>query len=500
MNKRHFRTVSFCVIFALAALAAVQTWSLWRMYADREEEFVRKVTLAMSRAAYDDLLLGSRRNPVPMSTTIVSGGNIDSIKMDLVDQVTVGRIVGVGKVLTVSAKKADTLKMDIRMVRGDTLHRIYQEVRIPGLSALRFDLNRYDSLLRRNLLDAGIDLPCRVDVVRQGASMRSGSQDADSICTVHFGPPAADDACIIASLPAGMPEPIRPKVFTSRITTEDGLLFRVRIENPNRQLLHDMAGIISTSLSMLVVVAFVLIFLLRTLFRQKTLEQMRMDLTHNITHELKTPIAVANAANDAMLDFDAGANPDKRRRYLTIIREQLAALSGMVQRILTMSVEEQEEFRINPERIDVSELFETVAAKCRLQATKPVGIDVSVTPCDPTIWADRFHLLHVLDNLLDNAVKYSGERVRIRLGAIRGKAGTTLTVADNGMGIDPAAQPHLFEKFYRVPTGDRHEVKGFGLGLYYVRLIVAKHGGTIAVDSSPGRGTTFTITLPNNER
>lgn len=500
MNKRYFRTVTVGAIFALAALAAVQTWSLWRMYADREEEFVRKVSLAMSRAAYDDLLLGNRENRSATRATIVSVGNVDSISMDMVDQVTVGRIAGIGKTITVSTKQIDTLKMDIRIARGDSLRRIYQEVRIPGVSALRFDLSRYDSLLRRNLLDAGIELTYRVDIVKEPARNATEISAADSAGAVQYGPSRQAVAEVVAELPGQTFEPVRPKVFTSRILTEEGLSFRVRIEHPNRQLLHDMAGIISTSLSMLAVVAFVLIYLLRTLFRQKTLEQMRMDLTHNITHELKTPIAVANAANDAMLDFDAGANPEKRRRYLNVIREQLAALSGMVQRILTMSVEEQEEFRMHPERIEVRELFETAAAKCRLQATKPVDLAVSVTPGDLRLHADRFHLSHLLDNLLDNAVKYSGARVRIRLGAARGKAGIVLSITDDGMGIEPAAQPHIFEKFYRVPTGDRHEVKGFGLGLYYVRLIVAKHGGTIAVDSSTGRGSVFTITFPCDER
>ena len=123
-----------------------------------------------------------------------------------------------------------------------------------------------------------------------------------------------------------------------------------------------------------------------------------------------------------------------------------------------------------------------------------------VAPADLAVTADRFHLGHVLDNLVDNALKYSGERVSVLLAARRTAKGVELRVADNGIGMDRTAQAHIFEKFYRVPTGDRHDVKGFGLGLYYVRLIVTRHGGTVSVESAPGRGSTFTLILPDEER
>lgn len=278
------------------------------------------------------------------------------------------------------------------------------------------------------------------------------------------------------------------------------LLFRLRIENPDRQLLRDMAGVIFSSLLMLAAVAGALIYLLRTLFRQKTLEEMRLDLTHNITHELKTPIAVANAANDALLDFGVADDPARRERYLTVIREQLAALGAMVQRILTMSVEEREEFTLRRERFALGALLDETAAKFRMKARGRAEITVRVESADLAVTADRFHLGHVLDNLVDNALKYSGERVSVLLTARRTAKGVELRVADNGIGMDRTAQAHIFEKFYRVPTGDRHDVKGFGLGLYYVRLIVTRHGGTVSVESAPGRGSTFTLILPDEER
>ena len=453
MDKNRFRNISFCAIGALLALALVQAWSLWRMYADRAEEFSRKVTLAMNRAAYDDLLIGNRRRTSQTRTSVVTTGNIDSVRTDMIGAISVENLGTVGKVISLRPK-VDTVRTNIALRRGDKTRYIYQEVHMPSFTALQFNLSRYDSLLTRYLADAGIGLPYSVD----------------------------------------------PKVFTSRVTTDDKLLFRVKIENPHRELLRELFGIILTSVLMLLVVAFVVIYLLRTLFRQKTLEEMRMDFTHNITHELKTPIAVAYAANDALENFGAADDGVRRAKYLGVIRSQLTALSEMVERILTMSREEREDFTLRRERIPLAGMLGALAEKFRMQAAKPARVTVDVSPEGLTAFADRFHLSHALDNLVDNALKYSGEEVHIRISAGRDGGRVVLRVADDGVGIPRAAQAHIFDKFYRVPTGDIHNVKGFGLGLYYVGLIAAKHGGSVAVESTEGRGTTFTLILPDDGR
>lgn len=495
VNRNSFRTISFCAIGALLALVLVQAWSLWRMYADREEEFSRKVTLAMNRAAYDDLLLGNRRREVQTRTSVVSTGNIDSIKLDMVGAVSMKSLQGAGKILTIHPK-VDTLKTDIVLNRDDKTRVIYQEVRMPSLTALKFNLERYDSLLTRNLLDADIDLPHSVDIIRGGGA--GGPAKADS-AAVRVNRGGEGEQPVITSL-KDAPQIRNPRVFTSRVTTDDTLLFRVRIENPDLKLLREMFGIILTSLLMLFVVALVVLYLLRTLFRQKTLEEIRMDFTHNITHELKTPIAVAYAANDALENFGAADDTVRRAKYLAVIRSQLTALSDMVERILTMSREERDDFALDCGRIAVSELLGKLAGKFRLQADKPAEITVDVSPADLTVFADGFHLSHALGNLLDNALKYSGERVRVHVCARRDANRVVLQVADDGFGIPPAAQARIFDKFYRVPTGNLHNVKGFGLGLYYVRLIAEKHGGTVAVNSDGECGTTFTLIFPDDER
>ena len=491
MNKRRFGRISLLVTVVLAVLVAVQVWSLVNMYRVRREEFSRQVMQAMTRAAYDDLLLGNKPSGQKSHITFSSSGNIDSIRVDMIQEITVKNLSGAGKSLSFTPK-TDTIHHDISVSNGGTTRHIRQEIRIPPVYVLRLNMARYDSLLTCNLAAAGIDLPHKVDVVR-------GRADSTSSVKLFTMKPLTDPEVVLTPLNDSLR--IRdPLTFTTSLTTDEELYFRLRIENPDRQLVRDMAGVIGSSLLMLAAVAGALIYLLRTLFRQKTLEEMRLDLTHNITHELKTPIAVANAANDALLDFGAADDAVRREKYLTVIREQLAALGSMVERILTMSVEEHGEITLCREALEIRPLLEEVAGRFRMKGRGRATISVEVEDPDLKISADRFHLTHALDNLVANALKYSGDEVRIRLSARRTAKGAELRVADNGIGIDRTAQAHIFEKFYRVPTGDRHDVKGFGLGLYYVRLIARKHGGEITVESAPGRGSAFNLTLSDNER
>lgn len=491
MNKRRFGRISLLVTVVLAVLVAVQVWSLVNMYRVRREEFSRQVMQAMTRAAYDDLLLGNKPSGQKSHITFSSSGNIDSIRVDMIQEITVKNLSGAGKSLSFTPK-TDTIHHDISVSNGGTTRHIRQEIRIPPVYVLRPNMARYDSLLTCNLAAAGIDLPHKVDVVR-------GRADSTSSVKLFTMKPLTDPEVVLTPLNDSLR--IRdPLTFTTSLTTDEELYFRLRIENPDRQLVRDMAGVIGSSLLMLAAVAGALIYLLRTLFRQKTLEEMRLDLTHNITHELKTPIAVANAANDALLDFGAADDAVRREKYLTVIREQLAALGSMVERILTMSVEERGEITLCREALEIRPLLEEVAGRFRMKGRGRATISVEVEDPDLKVSADRFHLTHALDNLVDNALKYSGEKVRIRLSARRVAKGVELRVEDDGIGIDRTAQTHIFEKFYRVPTGDRHDVKGFGLGLYYVRLIARKHGGEITVESAPGRGSAFNLTLSDDER
>ncbi len=274
----------------------------------------------------------------------------------------------------------------------------------------------------------------------------------------------------------------------------EGKIYRLTMEPLTLAILRKMAGIIAASLILFFILAFSFWFLIHTMLKQKSLEEMKSDFTNNITHELKTPVAVAYAANDALLNFDAGNDPEKRREYLEISQGQLEKLEGMIEQILSMSMESRKTFELKRETIELEPLLQKLADQHILSAGKPCDIKVNVDS-SLVLDADRFHLSNIVSNLIDNAIKYSGESVHIDITAKATDEGVEIRVLDNGIGIAPDKQKHIFDKFYRVPTGNIHDVKGYGLGLYYAKTMVEKHGGTIEVSSTPGKGSEFILTL-----
>ena len=274
----------------------------------------------------------------------------------------------------------------------------------------------------------------------------------------------------------------------------EGKLYRLTMEPLTFVILRKMSGVIAASLILFLILAFSFWFLIHTMLKQKSLEEMKSDFTNNITHELKTPVAVAYAANDALLNFDAGNDPEKRREYLKISQGQLEKLEGMIEQILSMSMESRKTFELKKEDIALEPLLQSLAQQHKLSAEKPCEINIDVEE-GMILIADRFHLSNIIGNLIDNAIKYSGESVRIDITARRANESTEIRIRDNGIGIAPDKQKHIFEKFYRVPTGNVHDVKGYGLGLYYAKTMVEKHGGTITVTSTPGKGSEFVLSL-----
>lgn len=259
-------------------------------------------------------------------------------------------------------------------------------------------------------------------------------------------------------------------------------------------ILLNMSGIIITSLMVVAIVIFSFWFFISTLKKQMELDEMKSSFTSNITHELKTPIAVAYAANDALLNYGLADNPVKREEYLLDTKEQLEKLSALVERILSMSMKERGNFRLDVSETNIRDMFEKIAQETRLRTAKACDIQIEADE-NLTAVFDAKLMSSVVSTLVDNAVKYSGESVRILLKAIRKSDKLFISVSDNGIGITPEHQRHVFEKFYRVPHGDVHEVKGYGIGLYFAKTIVERHGGRISLTSTPGEGSTFTIEL-----
>ena len=288
-----------------------------------------------------------------------------------------------------------------------------------------------------------------------------------------------------------------PMVIVVPIDDDELYSLRLSIETPFKAFLERMRGLILSSVAIVLLLSVVLLYLVRTMFRQKTLEEMRRDFTHNITHELKTPISVAVTATDALRNFSADANPERRSRYLEIVEGQLTQLSTMVEHILSVSVEGRE-YKYNPTNLHIQDIINGVVQGAGMNVGKESKFHIDC-PSDITVSADEFHIKNLLATVIDNAVKYAEEPV-VNVSVSDENGNVTIDVEDNGCGIAKEHLSHIFEKFYRVPTGDIHTVRGYGLGLYYAKQVAELHKGTISIKSSVGKGTTVTIKLPKNEQ
>lgn len=284
--------------------------------------------------------------------------------------------------------------------------------------------------------------------------------------------------------------------YTYPIKTNLNQYYRLSINSPQQVVLRQMAGILISSSLLVLIIVIAFIYLIYTILRQKTVDELKTDFTNNMTHELKTPISVAFAANDVLLNYSEAVS-DKQRKYLHIVQEQLTHLSGLVEQILTLSVENRSTFRLKPEPVQIAGLLAPLIEQQKLKAAKPVNITTDI-PNGLLVTADRTHLYNIINNLVENAIKYSGEKpCDISIKAEKTDNEICLSVCDNGIGINDMNLKRIFEKFFRVPNGNLHNVKGYGLGLYYVKDMMARQGGTIDVKSQLGKGSVFTLHFKN---
>jgi len=245
----------------------------------------------------------------------------------------------------------------------------------------------------------------------------------------------------------------------------------------------------------------VFIFLYRNLAQQRRLAEMKNDFISNITHELKTPIATVSVAVEALRNFGGLQKPERTKEYLDISAGELQRLGLLVDKVLKLSMFEKDEISLQKESFDLLDLITEVMTSMKLQFENQHAVTSLASSGDNfVIDADRVHITSVIYNLLDNALKYTKADPRIDVELIRKDEYFELRVKDNGIGISAENQRKVFDQFFRVPTGDRHNVKGYGLGLSYINHIVKQHHGLIEVESAPGKGSTFIVKLPFAEK
>jgi two-component system phosphate regulon sensor histidine kinase PhoR len=230
---------------------------------------------------------------------------------------------------------------------------------------------------------------------------------------------------------------------------------------------------------------------------QKKLSEMKTDFINNMTHEFKTPIATISLATDSIVSPKVSSSPEKVQRFARIIKQENKRMNDQVEKVLQMAKLDKNKLKLNLSEVDLNDVVTDAAVYIGLQVEPRNGTVETDLQAEPaTVEGDLTHISSLINNLLDNANKYSPEAPKIIVSTRNVSKGVEVTVKDHGLGMSREARKNIFDRFYRVHTGDRHDVKGFGLGLSYVKTITEVHNGTINVKSELGKGSSFIVTFP----
>ncbi|KAB5484485.1 HAMP domain-containing histidine kinase [Flagellimonas hadalis] len=494
--RRHY--IIILLIFTVSILVlGVQLYWNHNNYLFEKKRYASEVQAQLDKALEKYIQYVGDNNIIGVSSTdgtpIIQNALFDSIFRKVVDPGDfMGKIdsmaqLGGNAVNTVKGTKGnrmDTVLGNIQVTGSnlDQLERffhgsqmIYGDSSMPEVSKMifTFSVDTLDVLPLKGFIDREIkEVEPQLDygfVFRNGRGYRQ-ELHGDIISKAHFNIPLN-----VAGLP-------KDSSFQFYFSNRESLILSR----------NWMAPIISIIVVFVVVSA--LLYLLHVIRSQKALAEMRNDLMNTVTHELKTPISIIGIALEGIQDFNVENDPNKANAYINTSLEQLDRLNHTVEKILETTALETGQLQMDRNDIDLHKLLGELISRIRKQGTTK-HISYLPSPSLSMVRGDNFHLEHAFYNILENALNYGGQNIRVST-AVE-KHGTSIWVEDSGAGISPAQAKHLFDKFYRVPSGNTHDKKGFGIGLFYSKAIFEKHGGSIQVKTRPH--TKFIIRLPHDE-
>lgn len=344
-------------------------------------------------------------------------------------------------------------------------------------------VNRFllDSLLKKELIQNGITLPYEFAV-------RAQATHNVLFSTTEHRPTDWEQRAYKASL------------FPSEMLSGNNLLY-VYFPDQKGYILRNMSAMFASSGVLVLVIMICFYVAVSTILKQKKLSDIKNDFINNMTHEFKTPISTIALATDmARENISAGPAPElpaRLDRYLGIIREENKRLGTHVEKVLQMALLDKGEVKLKQSTVNMHDVIAKVLNSLSVQIEQRGGeVELDFEATEELVQGDEVHLSNVLYNLVDNAIKYSPEKVHLKVSTSDERGGIRISVADEGLGLSRDQIHRIFDTFYRVSTGNLHNVKGFGLGLSYVKKMIEAHGGTVQVTSQPGEGSVFSVWLP----
>ncbi|MEQ8239970.1 MAG: HAMP domain-containing sensor histidine kinase [Cyclobacteriaceae bacterium] len=363
--------------------------------------------------------------------------------------------------------------------KSQMFFQVLENILIPNRSLMtRFNPAQLDSIIAKELSNKGIDIDYDYGII-------SPSQNRFLLINNRLKKDELANSDLKANL------------FPNDLMGETNWLV-LNFPNQEKFLIKKLWLTMASSGLLILIIIGSFGYSIHTIIRQKKISEMKTDFINNMTHELKTPIATISLASEALRDKDIQQVDEMRDRYIKVISEENHRLSDQVERVLQMAAIDKNDLNLILEPIAINEIaneaYETM--KFRVEDQQGEIRKSFEVPDHIKVNVDHTHMLNIMVNLIDNALKYSEESPNIFIRTWHNKRNVYLSVKDHGIGMSREAQKHIFDKFFRVSTGNIHNVKGFGLGLSYVKNMVHAHDGDITVDSTLGKGSTFTVTLP----
>lgn len=520
MNKLNLGVISVLVGIALVALIAVQIYWIKSSVTLKEEEFERSVNEALKATSYKLEKVATankiakkiklRKQGVRVTRPgLVTPGNpsgndvqvriFEELSTDssgvVTSRMSQKEFVGDSlnsqnhflpyELLNASqntAKEVESLRKELLETKTEMVNDLFDElisINVYKDYKPKFDSLMLDTILRQELTAFGINAKYEYFVTNKLTNIKSKAKYRDIIRDCDS---------------AGCYFKINLSPNNVFVTPQ---YLSVKFPNQQNYLLQTMWVMLLVSGLVILILILAFYYTIGTISKQKKLSAIKNDFISNMTHEFKTPISTISLAAEMLNDESVSKTPEKQTRFVKMIREENKRLSILVESILQTSILDKGEFKLKKSESDVHEIINQAIQNTQLLIDQRHGtISKQLDAVKHVINADKVHLTNIIFNLIDNAVKYTRENPVIIVFTRDTPDGIEISIKDNGIGISKENIRKIFEKFYRVPTGNVHNVKGFGLGLSYVQAVVQKHNGTIHVESELGKGSTFKILMP----
>lgn len=512
MNNKKYQNILYLIVLVIVATVALQGYWNYKNYQLNKQQLITDVQTSLDKVVDDyyselahNTTLGLTFDKLKSKNVLRKGGLLESISKSIDDNDATFKGLDSLKLESIKGDnvfrglKADSLmnkkrfslwtkdstkkKHDLIVLKGDSLSKknpfefLTSKVVI-SISNDSLNVKKIDSLFNKSLLSKNIDLQYNLIYNKPKVRFPKLIENTTKSKTLSTDSIQNTSKITVSSKSTFLPK---------------GSALSVQFENANWVAFKK--GIIAIIISIILVLAVVgcLFFLLNIIRNQKQLAEIKNDFISNITHEFKTPISTIGVALEGINNFNVINDQEKTKNYVAMSAEQLSKLNIMVEKLLETATLDNASLKLNKEDLNITQLLDDLTERYKAQHQQKT-FHLNIEDTDLVVKADPFHFENALNNIFDNAVKYGGEVILVS--AKRKKNSVEIHISDNGNALKPENKQHIFEKFYRVPQGNTHNIKGYGIGLFYTKTIVNKHNGTIHLNLDNNL-TTFKITLPN---